>query len=79
MTDDIELTPSQQAALETVRNRPGMTLDFYATVIISETVEGDVVFSDIDFSEQIVSDLGFLIFNGFIKRDPNTGALTTKG
>lgn len=65
MTDDIQLTPSQQAALDAVRAKPGMTLDYYA--------------GSFYLNEQMASDIGFLIFNGFISRDPQTDALTAKG
>lgn len=67
MTDDIQLTDDQQYALEVVRKKPGMTVEYYTT---NGYLELDI---------QLVYDLGFLIFNGYIKRDPQTGALTAKG
>lgn len=59
------LTSDQQTALDAVRAKPGMTVDYYA--------------GSFYLNEQMADALGFLIFNGFISRDAKTGALIAKG
>ena len=66
MTDNQPLTEQQSAALELVRQKPGLTVENYATVDLTLCIE-------------IVEALGWLIFNGYVVRNKETDSLTVKG
>ena len=59
------LTDTQVAALASVKDRPGLTVEDHANMMGN--------------TEEIYSAFGFLIYNQYIRLDPRNGTVSPKG